>query len=94
MKRLNLFLLFLCSMIAACSEPNTEIDNGVDRKTKEVRFKASIVQSIRNNGSAFEKGDVISVFAVEPSANISFDAVGNYADNVKYLYSASTLFLL
>ena len=54
-----------------------------------MRFKASIVQSIRNNGNAFEKGDAISVFAVRPSSNINFDAEGNYANNVKYVYSAS-----
>ena len=89
MKKLNLFLLLLCGMMIACSEPLQEIDNPVEVEDTEVSFTAYIAQYTRINGAPFEKDDAISVFAVEPSANIKLEASGNYADNVKYIYDGA-----
>lgn len=89
MKKLNLFLLLLCGMMTACSEPLQEIDKPVEVEDTEVRFKAFINQATRATETSFEADDAISVFAVEPSANIKLEASGNYADNVKYIYDGS-----
>ncbi|MBQ5396052.1 MAG: fimbrillin family protein, partial [Alistipes sp.] len=91
MKKLNLFLLLLCGLVAACTteDPTQNVDKPVEQDV-EVKFKAYIQQATRATETSFEKGDAISVFAVEPSANISLEASGNYADNIKYVYNGST----
>lgn len=91
MKKLNLFLLLLCGLVAACTteDPAQNVDKPVEQDV-EVKFKAYIQQATRATETSFEKGDAISVFAVEPSANISLEASGNYADNIKYVYNGST----
>lgn len=90
MKKLNLFLLLLCGMITACSSPEPIIQEPTkENENTEVRFKAFINQTTRATETSFEADDAISVFAVEPSANIKLEASGNYADNVKYIYDGS-----
>lgn len=91
MKKLNLFLLLLCGLFVACSTESPEPEvNKPESNDTEVSFKAYIQQATRATETAFEKDDAISVFAVEPSANISLEASGNYADNIKYVYNGST----
>ena len=91
MKKFYLLLLVLCGLLTACSSegPITDEPTPVPQETK-VSFKAFIAQATRATDTAFEDGDAISVFAVEPSSNIKLESYGNYADNVKYVYNGNT----
>ena len=89
----NYLNLLLCScLFVACSSnggdnPEPEVKPDLN-KTSSVNFRGSIKQSSRATETAFEENDEISVFAVSPSSEITLEASGNYANNVKYVYKS------
>ena len=55
MKKLNLFLLLLCGLVAACTteDPTQNVDKPVEQDV-EVKFKAYIQQATRATETSFE----------------------------------------
>ncbi len=88
MKKNLLLLTAACAfMAAACSVDNSENNEPTPTPQPEktvVKFYPTLTRATE---TAFENGDMISVFAVEPSAGSSLKSRGNYADNVCYTYS-------
>lgn len=84
----NLFLIAACAfMTTACSVDNSENNEPTPTPQPEktvVKFYPTLTRATE---TTFENGDMIGVFAVEPSAGSSLKSRGNYADNVCYTYS-------
>lgn len=76
-------------MASCTSENGNEPESPEQPKEANVRFLASIKQISRATETAFENGDAISVFAVDPKVGMELKASGNYADNVKYTYQGT-----
>ena len=77
------------AFFVACGEKESgsSIEPAAD---SPVSFRAYINQPTRATETAFEKGDAISVFAVNPTSPIiSLAPSGNYADNVEYVYNGT-----
>lgn len=91
MKKAILFFMF--GVLAwSCTQENNEILTGQDKLTNEesVNFLPSFGQGgTRATETAFERGDEISVFAVDPNTGTALKASGNYADNERYTYDGS-----
>ena len=76
----------------SCTQENNEILTGQEKLTNEesVNFLPSFGQGgTRATETAFERGDEISVFAVDPNTGTALKASGNYADNERYTYDGS-----
>ncbi len=87
MKKILLLMLSLAFIISCTKESGSIIEPVVD---SSVSFKAFINQSSRATETAFESGDAISVFAINPTSPIiSLAPSGNYADNVEYTYNGT-----
>lgn len=71
----------------SCSQEDSLFDG--KQTGKEVSFSPSFGQTTRATETAFENGDEISVFAVDPTTGLSLQTT-NYADNVRYRYNSST----
>ena len=84
MKKLYLLPFMLLVLMVACND----VDEPVLEQAKSdgVNFRASIGQNSRATETAFEQGDAISVFAVDPAVGMGLKPSGNYADNFKYIY--------
>lgn len=52
-------------------------------------FTGSLNTMSRATETSFEKGDMISIYAVKKSNGLTLKSSGNYADNVKYTYDGS-----
>lgn len=90
MKKLYLLPFMLLAFMAACtSDGDDPVDNPEQSTDYNIKFRASINQSSRATETAFEEGDAISVFAVEPIVGMELQASGNYANNVKYTYTGA-----
>lgn len=90
MKKLKFLPFILLALMASCtSENGNEPESPEQLKEANVRFLASIKQISRATETAFENGDAISVFAVDPKVGMELKASGNYADNVKYTYQGT-----
>ena len=91
MKKTILFLAF--GVLAwSCTQENNEILTGQEKLTNEesVNFMPSFGQGgTRATETAFERGDEISVFAVDPNTGTALKTSGNYADNERYTYDGS-----
>ena len=89
MKKILLLMLSLAFIISCTNEKESGSTIGpvVD---SSVSFKAFINQPSRATETAFESGDAISVFAINPTSPIiSLAPSGNYADNVEYTYNGT-----
>lgn len=87
MKRNFLLFLALSALSLSCStEP--EVNVQVEEQNA-VEFNGYFGSATRATETAFEIGDAISLFAVDPQVSYELKASGNYADNVKYTYAES-----
>lgn len=89
MNKVRNYLLFLgfVALFISCSteyEPQMSID-----KDGAVEFNGYFGGQTRATETAFENGDLISLFAVDPMVSSELKASGNYADNVKYTYNGT-----
>ncbi len=80
MRKGLLFALCGATLITSCKEQTT-VEPDVIELTQEISFNSTIEEMTRVDGSNFESGDKISVFAMEGSEYI--------ADNVAYSYDGS-----
>ena len=90
MKRIYLIsAVSIIFMLGACSRDkvNNDPEPIWPSAQQVVKFRSSILPSTRATETNFENGDEISVFAVQPSAGVSLLPVGNYVDNIRYVYS-------
>ncbi|MBR2606588.1 MAG: fimbrillin family protein [Bacteroidaceae bacterium] len=88
-KNLLLMLSLLVFMGCSSKDDNGTVDEPIQTPSS-VSFKAFIKQISRATETAFEDGDAISVFAVDPkSPIISLAPSGNYANNVQYIYNGT-----
>ncbi len=89
MKKLALFLLLPVAIIACGEKPEPNPINP-EPETSVVNFHPSMSAPSKATETAFEQGDAIGVFAVLSSGDDNKGIIatnGNYADNVKYIYS-------
>lgn len=87
MKKYHLFPFILLVLLAACTSGTDELaEVSIPVEESIVNFKASFNRTSRATETAFEYGDAISVFAVNPMEDIKLKESGNYADNMKYTY--------
>ena len=84
----NLLLIAAYAFMAtACSVDSSENNEPTPTPQPEKNVVKFYPTLTRATETTFENGDMISVFAVEPSAGSSLKSKGNYADNVCYTYS-------
>ena len=84
----NLLLIAACAFMAtACSVDNSENNEPTPTPQPEKAVVKFYPTFTRATETTFENGDMISVFAVDPSAGSSLKSRGNYADNICYTYS-------
>lgn len=81
-------LVFFASMVS-CTSSDDGQEESFSPKDSSVNFSASIKPITRATETAFETGDAVSVFAVDPKVGMELKASGNYADNVKYIYQGN-----
>jgi len=91
MKKFYLLPFMLLALMASCAgngdDPVKEPEQPERPDVSSVNFRATIAPNSRATETAFEEGDAISVFAVDPKVGMELKASGNYADNVKYTYT-------
>ena len=87
MNRQVLFFMFIMPFVlTACS--NQE-DEPTEYEKVTMTFNGYIHELSRATETSFEVGDMISVFATNPTDGLELSPNGNYADNFKYIYSGS-----
>lgn len=82
-------------LVTACSNDSVEetlVDNSNSATNNTaVDFTANMTNRTRATETAFENGDEISVYAVQPvGVSAPLASRGNYADNVKYTYNGTS----
>ncbi len=76
---------FLAMAVTGCSNENSFENLTEDAETGNVTFTLKNISATRAGDTQFDTGDAIGVFASQQSGLASS---GNYADNVKYIYSS------
>lgn len=93
MKKLySVFLMALPFMVGACSNNEGEEDPNLPQVENKVHFNANISPLARATDTHFDAGDAISVFGVLSNGNDEKGVIvslGNYADNVQYVYDGA-----
>lgn len=87
MKKCHLFPFVFLALFTACTDGSEELPLPAEDC---VSFRASFGGNSRATETAFEYGDAISVFAVDPVEGTELKASGNYADNIKYAYQGGS----
>lgn len=85
------YIAAIASLLTATA-CNNDIDVAEEKakNLEKVDFTANMSYKTRATETAFESGDEISVYAVQPvGTSAPLASRGNYADNVKYTYNGS-----
>jgi len=83
------YLAAVATLLTATACTN-DIQQETAKSSLPVTFTANMKAGTRATETAFESGDEISVYAVQPvGTSAPLASRGNYADNVKYTYNGS-----